>query len=137
MLGTFGSGGASLVILIALIAHRRQGKGRVKLVQEDHHVFYWCAALSLFAANAGAEVQQITGIGNTLSQAVTSQSGTLGSIGPAGVAAILLMLVFAFKPHFWRDAIGGLAAPGLLSAAGGLFALPTTIFASMLHAVVS
>lgn len=137
MLGTFGSGGVSLVILIALFAHRRRTNGRVKLVRKDHHVFYWCAALSLVAANAGTALQQLAGIGTTLSHSVTAQSATLGSIGPAGVAAILLALVFLFEPHFWRDAIGGLAAPGLLSAAGGIFAIPTTLLASLLHSAVS
>lgn len=137
MLGTFGSGGAALVILVALIAHKRRGGGRLKLVREDHHVFYWCAGLSLFAANAGTALQQLGGIGGTLSHTVAAQSGSLGNVGPGAIAVIMLIVGFCFAPNFWKDSVCGLAAPGLLSAAGGWLAIPTTILASVLHSVVS
>lgn len=137
MLGVFGSGGMTLAIVIALIAYKRGGGGKLKLIRQDHHVFYWCAALSLASAGATEALRQANSVSATISTALTAQSGSIGSVGPAGVAAVLILAAFAFKPHFFKDVICGVAAPGILSAAGGIWALPVTILASLIHTAAS
>jgi hypothetical protein len=131
MLGTFGSGGVLLVIIVALVMHKKGG-GKLRPVK-DHHVIYWGAATGLLAAGAGEALRNVGTISTTISTAATAQSTTLGAIGPAAVAASLLLVAFGTKPRFAKDLICGVAAPGILSAAGGLWALPITILASLLH----
>jgi hypothetical protein len=135
MLGTFGSGGVLLVIMIALLMHKKGG-GKLKPVK-DHHIFYWGAAIGVFAAGAGEAFRQVGTVSTTISTAITAQSGTVGAIGPAAVAAALILVAFGSRPGFIKDIVCGVAAPGILSAAGGLWALPVTILASMLHSAVS
>jgi hypothetical protein len=135
MLGTFGSGGALIVIIVALILHKKGG-GKLQPVK-THHVFYWGAAISLFAAGAGEAFRQVGNVSTTISTAITDQSANLGSIGPAAVAAVLILVAFGSKPGFVKDLITGVAAPGILAAAGGLWALPMTIIGSLLHSAMS
>jgi len=134
MLGTFGSGGVLLVILVALVMHKKGG-GKLKPVK-DHHIFYWGCAISLFAAGAGEAFRQVGTVSTTISTAVNQQSTNLGTVGPAAVAAALLLVAFGSKPSFVKDLICGVAAPGILAAAGGVWALPVTILGSVLHSVV-
>lgn len=134
MLGTFGSGGVLLVIIVALAVHKRGG-GKFKPVK-DHHVFYWGCAISLVAASAGEAFRQVSTVSSTFSAAFSQQSGTLGAVGPAAIAAVLLLIVFGFRPAFTKDLLCGVAAPGILAAAGGVWALPMTVLGSFLHSVV-
>ena len=134
MFGTFGSGGVLLVIIVALIMHKKGG-GKLKPVK-DHHIFYWGSAISLFAAGAGEAFRQVGTVSTTITNAVSHQSTNLGTIGPAAIAAALILVAFGSKPGFVKDLICGVAAPGILAAAGGLWALPVTILGSVLHSVV-
>ncbi|QMU78871.1 hypothetical protein GXW83_27395 [Streptacidiphilus sp. PB12-B1b] len=134
MFGTFGSGGVLLVIIVALVMHRRGG-GKLKPVK-DHHVFYWGCAIGLFAAGAGTAFRQVGTVSTTITTAVNQQSATLGTIGPAAIALALIFVAFGSKPNFVKDLICGVAAPGILAAAGGLWVLPVTILGSILHSVV-
>ena len=134
MLGTFGSGGVLLVIIVALVMHKKGG-GKLKPVR-DHHVFYWGCAISLFAAGAGEAFRQVGTVSTTISTAVNHQSTILGTIGPAAIAMSLILVAFGSKPRFAKDLICGVAAPGILAAAGGMWALPVTVLGTVLHSVV-
>ena len=134
MLGTFGSGGVLLVIIVALVLHKKGG-GKLKPVK-DHHIFYWGCAISLFAAGAGEAFRQVGTVSTTISHAFNAQSTNLGTVGPAAIAAALILIAFGSKPSFVKDLICGVAAPGILAAAGGVWALPVTILGSVLHSVV-
>jgi len=133
MLGTFGSGGVLLVIIVALAVHKRGG-GKLQPVKH-HHVFYWGCAISLFAAGAGEAFRQVGTVSTTINTAANQQSANLGAIGPAAIAASLILVAFGTKPSFTKDLICGVAAPGILAAAGGAWALPVTIIGSILHSV--
>jgi len=133
MLGTFGSGGVLLVIIVALVMHKKGG-GKLKPVK-DHHIFYWGCAISLFAAGAGSAFRQVGTVSTTIDTAVHGQSATLGTIGPAAIAMSLILVAFGSKPNFTKDLILGVAAPGILAAAGGFWVLPVTIIGSILHSV--
>jgi hypothetical protein len=135
MLGTFGAGGVLIVVALALIAHKRGG-GKFQPVK-GHHVFYWGAVIGLVSAGAGSAFQQISGVGDAFSKALTSQAGTVGAVGPAAVAAALIIIAFAFKSTFSKDLLCGIAAPGVLSAAAAPWSLPVTIFGSLIHTAVS
>lgn len=134
MLGAIGAGGAVLLILAALFAHKKGG-GKLKVVK-DHHMVAWGAALGLFAAGAGESFRQVGTVGDTLTKAITSQSATFGTIGPAAVALLLVVVGFAFKPHMAKDLIVGVSLPGAMAAAGGLLAVPAVVFGSVLHGLV-
>ena len=134
MFGTFGSGGVLLVIIVALVMHKKGG-GKLKPVK-DHHIFYWGCAISLFAAGAGEAFRQVGTVSTTISTAVNQQSTTLGTIGPAAIAMSLILVAFGSKPRFAKDLICGVAAPGILAAAGGMWALPVTVLGTVLHSMV-
>lgn len=134
MFGAIGSGGVVLLIVAALFVHKRGG-GKLKPVK-DHHVFYWGAALGLFAAGAGQAFTHVGTVSTTISTAITAQSANVGTIGTGAVAALLVLVAFGTKPSFPKDLICGVAAPGILSAAGGLWALGPTVLGSLIHGVV-
>ncbi|WBP89516.1 hypothetical protein [Kitasatospora cathayae] len=135
MLGTFGAGGVLIVVVLALIAHKRGG-GKFQPVK-GHHVFYWGAVIGIVAAGAGQSLQKISLVGTQFSDTLTKQSETFGTIGPAAVAAFLVGVAFWFKPSFVKDLICGIAAPGVLSAASGIWAIFASIGTSLVHTVVS
>jgi hypothetical protein len=135
MLGTFGAGGILIVVVLALIAHKRGG-GKFQPVK-GHHVFYWGAVIGIVAASAGNSLQKIGLVSTEFSNALTKQSDTFGAVGPAAVAAAIIVIAFSFKPNFPKDLLCGIAAPGILSAATGLWAIPVGIFTSLLHSVAS
>lgn len=134
MFGAIGSGGMILLILVALFAHKKGG-GRLKVVK-DHHMVGWGAALGLFAAGAGESFRQFGTVGDTLAKSITSQSATFGTIGPAAVALLLVIVGFGFKPHMVKDLIVGVSLPGAMATAGGLLAVPAVVFGSILHGLV-
>ncbi|MFH8380657.1 hypothetical protein ACH4E7_06905 [Kitasatospora sp. NPDC018058] len=135
MLGTFGAGGVLIVVTLALIAHKRGG-GKFQPVK-GHHVFWWGAVIGLVAAGAGTALQKISLVGTQFSDTLTKQSETFGTIGPAAIAAFLIGVAFWFKPSFVKDLICGIAAPGVLSAAAGVWTIPVGIATSLIHTVVS
>ncbi|MEU4296368.1 hypothetical protein [Kitasatospora aureofaciens] len=135
MLGTFGAGGILLVVTLALIAHKRGG-GKFQPVK-GHHVFYWGAVIGIASASAGQSLQKIGLISTEFSNALTKQSETFGTIGPAAVALAVILIAFGFKPNFPKDLLCGIAAPGILSAATGLWAIPVGLLTSLLHSVAS
>lgn len=131
MFGTIGSGGAILVIVLLLIAHKKNA-GRIKPIK-DHTVLWWSAVLGLLTASAGQALAPVAGISATLTTSLGAQAGTVGVIGAGATALVLLVIGLAFKPHLAKDLIVGVALPGALSAAGGLLALPVTIVTALLH----
>ncbi|MCJ0875228.1 hypothetical protein [Streptomyces sp. AP-93] len=134
MFGTIGTGGAILLIIVALVVYKKGG-GKFKPVK-DHTVVYWAFALGLLSASAGESFRQVGTVSETISQAVTSQSSTVGLIGAGAVALLLLLVAFGFKPAMAKDLIVGVSLPGALSAAGGVLALPVTICGSLLRGLV-
>ncbi|MGW3072351.1 hypothetical protein [Kitasatospora sp. NPDC001132] len=135
MLGTFGTGGILIVVILLLIAHVRGG-GKFQPVK-SHHVFYWGAVIGLTAASAGTAIQKVGLVGTEFSNALTKQSETFGNVGPAAVAAAIVIIAFCFKPNFPKDLLCGIAAPGILSAAANFWAVPVGIFTSLMHTVAS
>ncbi|MFJ9448183.1 hypothetical protein ACIRRH_41165 [Kitasatospora sp. NPDC101235] len=135
MLGSFGAGGVLIVVALALIAHKRGG-GKFQPVK-SHHVVYWGMAIGIVAASAGTALQQINLLGSEFSKTLTQQSETFGTIGPAAVAAALVGIAFWFKPTFAKDLLCGIAAPGVLSAAAGIWAVPINISTALLHSLAS
>ncbi|MEU3574794.1 hypothetical protein AB0E96_41325 [Kitasatospora sp. NPDC036755] len=133
MFGAIGSGGMILLIVVALVIHKRGG-GKLQPVK-DHHVIYWGAALGLLAASAGTALAQIGTVSTSISQSISSQSGTVGPVGAGAVALILLLIGFGTKPAMAKDLIVGVALPGALSTAGGLLAVPVTVLGSLLHGI--
>jgi hypothetical protein len=131
MFGAIGSGGAILLIIVALFVHKKGG-GRLKPVK-DHHVIYWGAALGLLSAGGGQALAQLSTVATTINQTVSQQSGAVGPIGAGAVAVTLILIGFGTKPTMTKDLIVGVALPGALSAAGGILAVPVTIMASLLH----
>lgn len=131
MFGAIGSGGAILLIIVALFVHKRGG-GRLKPVK-DHHVIYWGAALGLLSAGGGQALSQLSTVATTINQTVSQQAGAFGPIGAGAVAVTLILIGFGTKPTMTKDLIVGVALPGALSAAGGVLAVPVTIMASLLH----
>jgi hypothetical protein len=131
MFGAIGSGGAILLIIVALFVHKKGG-GRLKPVK-DHHVIYWGAALGLLSAGGGQALAQLSTVATTINQTVSQQSGAVGPIGAGAVAVTLILIGFGTKPTMTKDLIVGVALPGALSAAGGVLAVPVTIMASLLH----
>ncbi|MGW2539440.1 hypothetical protein ACWC5I_00830 [Kitasatospora sp. NPDC001574] len=131
MFGAIGSGGAILLIVVALFLHKKGG-GKLKPVK-DHHVIYWGAALGLLAAGAGQALAQLSTVATTINDTVSQQAGVVGPIGAGAVALILILIGFGSKPAMAKDLIIGVALPGALSAAGGLLAIPVTVLASLLH----
>lgn len=131
MFGAIGSGGAILLIVVALFIHKRGG-GRLKPLK-DHHIIYWGAVLGLLAAGTGQALAQIGTVSTTISHSLNSQSGTVGPVGAGAVALILILIGFGTKPTMTKDLVVGVALPGALSAAGGLLAIPVTVLASLLH----
>ena len=113
----------------------KKGGGKLKPVK-DHHIFSWGSAISLFAVGAGEAFRQVGTVSTTISTAVNQQSTNLGTVGPAAIAAALILVAFGSKPSFTKDLICGVAAPGILTAADGVWALPVTILGSVLHSVV-
>jgi hypothetical protein len=75
--------------------------------------------------------------GPLLGREVNHLSTNLGTIGPAAIAAALILVAFGSRPGFVKDLICGVAAPGILAAAGGVWALPVIVLGSFLHSVVS
>ncbi|MEW2374231.1 hypothetical protein AB0940_33490 [Streptomyces sp. NPDC006656] len=134
MFGVIGSGGALLIICVALFLHKRGG-GKLQPVK-DHHVIYWGAALGILAAGAGEAFRQVGSVSTTFQEAMAAQSATVGTVGPAATAALLVLVGFGTKPAFFKDLIIGVAAPGALAAAGAMWALPVTITAALLRSVV-
>ncbi|MFD4394669.1 hypothetical protein [Kitasatospora sp. NPDC058478] len=131
MFGAIGSGGMILLIVVALVIHKRGG-GKLQPVK-DHHIIYWGAALGLLAASAGTALAQIGTVSTNISDSISSQSGTVGPIGAGAVALILILIGFGTKPGMAKDLIVGVALPGALSTAGGLLAVPVTVLGSLLH----
>lgn len=131
MFGAIGSGGAILLIIVALFLHKKGG-GQLQPVKKGH-VIYWGFALGLLSAGAGQALSQISAVSTTFGQAINQQSGTVGPIGAGAVALILILIGFGSAPHMGKDLIVGVALPGALSAAGGVLAVPVTVLASLLH----
>lgn len=131
MFGAIGSGGAILLIIVALFLHKKGG-GKLQPIK-SHHVIYWGFALGLLAAGAGESLRQVGTVSDTISHAISQQSSTVGPVGAGAVALLLILIGFGTKPAMGKDLIVGVALPGALSTAGGLLAVPVTILGSLLH----
>lgn len=130
MFGAIGSGGAVLLIILALVLHKR-GNGKLQPVK-SHHVVYWGFALGSLA----------TSVSNSLAHTVTHSVGTVhvtgtGTVGP-GVAAVAIILVaFGTKPSFGKDLVCGVAAPGVFAVSGiDLLSVAVTIVSGIIHGTV-
>ncbi|MFD7645924.1 hypothetical protein ACFV4P_35425 [Kitasatospora sp. NPDC059795] len=123
-----GTGGAATVTTFYLYVGVR---GKNKITVEDGHVPYWAFGIGMLAANAGEAFQKLAGIGTQLDQAFQG-NGSLGEWKTGATAAVLTIIVFGLKPRPWKDAICGAVAPSLFAAAGGLWALPASIFSGLI-----
>ncbi|MFJ7908217.1 hypothetical protein [Kitasatospora sp. NPDC096204] len=127
-----GTGGAATLTTVYLYAGVR-GKNKINVA--DEHVPYWSFGIGLLAANAGEAFQQLAGIGQQLSTSF-QDNAALGEWKTGATAGLLTIVVFGFKARPWKDAICGAVAPSLYAAAGGLWALPASIFSGLLTSFV-
>jgi len=128
--GTIGSGGAVLLIILALFLHKKGG-GRLKPVK-NHHVVYWGFALGQLATSVS------NSLAHTISNSVQGMhiSG-VGVAGPGAAAVALIMVAFGTDPKFGKDLICGVAAPGVFATSGiDLLGWAVTLFSGLLHGVV-
>lgn len=131
MFATVGSGGAALLIILALVLHKRGG-GRLKPVK-DHHLVYWGFALGLLA----------TGISDSLGRAIDHSVQSVhvsgaGVVGPGVAAVALILIAFGTKPGFTKDLICGVAAPSVFAFSGiDLLTSVITMVSSVVHSAVS
>lgn len=132
MFGAIGSGAAIVVIVLLLIAYKRGNGGKLKVIT-DHTVLYWSAALGLLCASAGEALRQVSAVSELFGKTLTEQSATIGPVGAGGIAVVLIVIGFAFKPHLAKDLIVGVALPGALSTSGGLLSIPVVLLGALIH----
>ncbi|MBV6697459.1 hypothetical protein KV557_10015 [Kitasatospora aureofaciens] len=129
---SLGAGGAALVGSFALLAGVR-GNNKLKIDKED--VPYWSFSIGLIAAAGGTAFDGIPEVGNQFNQAFQQAHG-LGEWKVGATAAVLTIAIFGLKARPWKDVPLGAIAPTVFTAAGGLWALPVTIFGALLRALV-
>ncbi|MEV7926469.1 hypothetical protein [Kitasatospora sp. NPDC088779] len=128
-----GTGGAATVTTMYLYVGVR-GKGKITV--EPDHVPYWAFGVGLLAANAGTAFQQLSGIGQQLSDGFQGNAA-IGEWQTGATAAVLTLAVFGLKPRAWKDALCGAVAPSLYAAAGGFWAIPASVLGGLIHSFVS
>ncbi|MFI9333033.1 hypothetical protein ACIGZJ_36545 [Kitasatospora sp. NPDC052868] len=127
-----GTGGAATVTTMYLYVGVR-GKNKIKV--DPDHVPYWAFGIGLLSANAGTAFQQLAGIGNQLSTSFQANAA-LGEWKTGATAAVLTIAVFGLKPRAWKDSLFGAVAPSLFTAAGGLWALPSSILSGLITSFI-
>lgn len=130
MFGAIGSGGAVLLIILALILHKRGG-GKLQPVK-SHHVVYWGFVLGLLAASVSDSIAK------TVSHSVTTVHVTgTGAVGPGVAAVAVILIAFGTRPGFIKDLICGVAAPGVFAFSGiDLLSSIVTIISGIVHGAV-
>ncbi|MFG2913336.1 hypothetical protein ACGF0D_10655 [Kitasatospora sp. NPDC048298] len=127
-----GSGGAATVTTFVLFVGVR-GKNKIQI--DNEHVPYWAFGIGLLSANAGEAFQKIGVVGDNLAR--FEGSPALGGWQVGATAALATLAIFGLKARPWKDAILGAVAPSLYAAAGGLWAIPASIFTALISIVAS
>jgi hypothetical protein len=128
MFTAIGSGGAVLLIILALIIHKR-GSGKLQLVKQDH-VIYWGFGLGQLATTTSYSLAR------SIDHSVQSIHAA-GVVGPATAALALILVAFGTEARFIKDLICGIAAPGVFAMSGIDLLVSTGSFVSgALHGVV-
>ncbi len=133
ILGTVGFGGLALGITMYLILGLR-GKGKIKCDVDNAPI--WGFVAGVLYSLAGGSWSAADTAGKAFSTAFASPGASVGNIGPAGVALVLVLFVYGTKPRPFVDSVCGIVAPSLFLAAGGLWALPVTVLTGFISSMV-
>ncbi|WP_241846304.1 hypothetical protein [Streptomyces sp. MJM1172] len=133
ILGTVGFTGGALVMTVVLVLGIR-GNGKIKFNHTSAVVMgFITGQLYAMAGQFGAFAGDMS---KGLSQAIQQGVGQGGTIGAGAIALIMCALMYGTKLKRTPGVVLGILSPPIFTAAGGGFAIVTTLLSSALTTVV-
>ncbi|NEA39300.1 hypothetical protein [Streptomyces sp. SID11385] len=126
--GAIGFTGAAVVMTVLLIVGARR-KWKIKL--SDEGVIICAFITGQCYAQAGQTFAFVADVSGGLSQAIRESFGSPATFGAGAVALLFCLVLYGCEPKKFRNAMIALMLPSLFTAAGGIFAIITTVLSNL------